>query len=62
MLHCDSSNTLQLKPIRNAVEHFHISLDVVEFRYFRCCMAEEVGYLFGCEGFDVAVFVLCAVD
>ena len=25
-------------------------------------MAEEVGYLFGCEGFDVAVFVLDSVD
>ena len=25
-------------------------------------MAEEVGYLFGSEGFDVAVFVLNSVD
>ena len=53
---------LQLKPIRNAVEHFHITLDVIELGDFRGGVAEEVGYLFGCEGFDVAVFVLDSVD
>lgn len=53
---------LQFKPIGNPVEHFHISLDVVELGDFRGGVTEEVGYLFGSEGFDVAVFVFCAVD
>ena len=53
---------LQLKPIRDPVEHIRIAFDVIEFGDFRGGVAEEVSYLFGCEGFDVAVFVLCAVD
>ena len=53
---------LQLKPVCYAIQHFHISLDVVELSYFRGGVAEEVGYLFGGEGFDVAVFVLDSVD
>ena len=52
---------LQFKPIRNAVEHFHISLDVVELGDFRGGVTEEVGYLFWGEGFDVAVLIFCAV-
>ena len=53
---------LQFKPIRNAIQHFHISLDVIEFSYFRGGVAEEVGYLLGGEGFDITVFVLDSVD
>ena len=53
---------LQLKPIRNPVQHFQIALDIVELSYFRGGVAEEVGYLLGGEGFDVAVFVFDTVD
>ena len=53
---------LQLKPVCYAIQHFHISLDVVELSYFRGGVAEEVGYLLGGEGFDVAVFVFDTVD
>ena len=53
---------LQLKPIRNPVEHIRIAFDVIELGDFRGGVTEEVGYLFGGEGFDVAVFVLDSVD
>ena len=53
---------LQLKPIRYPIQHFHIALDVVKLGDFRGGVTEEVGYLFWGEGFDVAVFVFCAVD
>ena len=55
-------NFSQLKPIRDPVQHFTIALDVVELGYFWGGVAEEVGYLLGGEGFDVAVFVFDTVD
>ena len=53
---------LQLKPIRNPIEHFQISLDVVELGDFRSGVAEEVCYLSRRQGLDVAVFILRTVD
>ena len=61
-LHRLGFDFLQLKPIRDPVEHIRLALDVVEFGDLRGGVAEEVGYLFGGEGFDVAVFIFCAVD
>lgn len=55
-------NILQLKPVRDPVEHIRIALDVVELGNFRGGVTEEVGYLLRGEGFDVAVFILDSVD
>ena len=52
----------QLKPIRDAVEHLHISLDVVELGDFRGGVAKEVGYMTRGKRLDVAVFVFYSVD
>ena len=57
-----SIKNLQLKPIRNPIKHFHISFDVVELGDFRSGVAQQISYLSWSQGFDVAVFVLGAVD
>ena len=57
-----SITPLQLKPICNHIEHFQISLDVVELRDFWSSMIEQVRHLFLGKGFDVFVYVLHAVD